>query len=275
MLKEEKRFYRGSSETIRAGCTETISNQDILAKNKYKDKKNAQLFAHWLAGLIDTDGCFLVSKAGYTSCEITVGEKEWQTLALIKHKLGGSIKKRSNVKALRWRLHNVDGMINLVNMVNGNLLLYQRKFQLSKVCNQLEIGGHVLSKNVFFPNQNLCNTAWLAGFFEGEGNFHLNKTTYQLSITLSQKDKSLLDEIARFMGGNVFYDKSWNGWLYAASHKNDIAVWIKYFTKHPLISWKQIQLKRFIKLLLYKSRKIHFKKEGKPWLRFKRLVCDF
>ena len=53
----------GSSETTRA--TSTTSTPVLSIK-----------FCQWVAGLIDGDGCFLVSKAGYTSCEITIGSND-------------------------------------------------------------------------------------------------------------------------------------------------------------------------------------------------------
>jgi len=49
-------------------------------------------FNQWLAGLIDGDGCLLVSKAGYSSCEITVALADERMLRIIQIKLGGAIK---------------------------------------------------------------------------------------------------------------------------------------------------------------------------------------
>jgi len=56
-----------------------------------------------LAGFIDGDGCFLVSKRGYPSLEITTSSKDEEILIKIKNKFGGSIKSRAGVKALRYR----------------------------------------------------------------------------------------------------------------------------------------------------------------------------
>ena len=75
----------GTSETTRAtsfGSNETRFNQ-------------------WLAGLIDGDGSLQVSKAGYSSCEITVALADERMLRIIQNKLGGSIKPRSGVQAIR------------------------------------------------------------------------------------------------------------------------------------------------------------------------------
>lgn len=71
----------GSSATIRSLSSNTPSE---LHWNQ------------WLAGLIDGDGCLLVSKAGYASCEITMGIEDEHALMQIKQKLGGSVKSRSS-----------------------------------------------------------------------------------------------------------------------------------------------------------------------------------
>jgi len=47
-----------------------------------------------LAGLIDGDGSFNVSKAGYSSCEIVLHEKEIQALYKISAVFGGSVSPR-------------------------------------------------------------------------------------------------------------------------------------------------------------------------------------
>jgi len=61
----------GSSETTRA--TRSTSNSIFSFK-----------FCQWVAGLIDGDGCFLVSKAGYISCEITIGSNDLHCLRILQ-----------------------------------------------------------------------------------------------------------------------------------------------------------------------------------------------
>jgi hypothetical protein len=120
----------GTSETTRAT---SFSTKEIH-------------FNKWLSGLIDGDGSFQVSKKGYTSCEITVALHDERMLRTIQNFLGGSIKLRSGAQAVRWRLHNKSGMINLVNRVNGNIRHSNRLLQLNKVC--VTLGLQVISANV-------------------------------------------------------------------------------------------------------------------------------
>jgi len=92
-----------------------------------------------LAGLIDGDGYFGITEKKYTNCEITVGLEDSKMLYQIQDKFGGSIKLRSGVKAIRYRLKNKEGMNNLINAVNGNIRNSKRITQLYKVCSILEI----------------------------------------------------------------------------------------------------------------------------------------
>lgn len=114
----------GSSVTIRSLSSST---QSELHWNQ------------WLAGLIDGDGCLLISKAGYASCEITMGIEDEHALMQIKQKLGGSVKSKSGAKALRYRLHNRAGMIALITRINGHIRNSVRLPQLKLVCNNLNI----------------------------------------------------------------------------------------------------------------------------------------
>jgi ubiquinol-cytochrome c reductase cytochrome b subunit len=81
----------------------------------------------------------MVSQKGYTSCEITVALEDDKMLRLIQNKVGGSVKLRSGVKAIRIRFQNKDVMINLVNRVNGFIFNSVRLPQLARVCDKLNI----------------------------------------------------------------------------------------------------------------------------------------
>lgn len=255
----------GSSETLRASSSEEIANINTRTRGRHKSKN---FFHHWLAGVIDGDGSLLVSKAGYSSCEITVGERERQILTVIKGWLGGKITRRTGVAALRWRLHHKKGMLLLVAAINGKLLRRESQQQLARLC-------QVLNVELKSPGQFSPQNAWLAGFYEVEGYFNVNSTTLQCSVTLSQKDDSILREIQREMSGRIYWDRSWRGWLYAASSLEDIARWVDYFSKYPLCSWKQYQLKRFKRIILLKGRGVHLTRKGPPWKRLERLIKEF
>ncbi len=274
----------GSSETTR------------VASSKKNKKRSLSLysthFKSWLAGIIDGDGCLLLSKEGLPSCEITVGEDEKDLLSLIKERLGGGLKLRKGVGAYRYRLHNQKGISLLLSLLEGRLRTSIRQEQFEKLSavtpryRDLYLGpkkdpslpsgickGTLLSKDLDIWNKrgdHVHTTYWLAGFFDAEGYLNINKTSMQCSVTLSQKDPEVLFSIKEKMGGSIFYDKSWQGYLYSASSLSDLDKWFSYFDVYPLKSSKKvIRLKRFKRFLLYKSRGYHLK--GAP-LREKKKV---
>ena len=60
-------------------------------------------FREWLAGIIDGDGYFLLSKNGYNSCEITMDARDKKVLYLIQHRYGGTVKQISNALAFKYK----------------------------------------------------------------------------------------------------------------------------------------------------------------------------
>jgi len=69
------------------GTSETTRPLSYLSIHNYKNESNDKAWNEWLAGLIDGDGSLLVSKSGYSSCEITMSLEDAHALAIIKQKL--------------------------------------------------------------------------------------------------------------------------------------------------------------------------------------------
>jgi len=65
--------------------------------------------------------------------------RDERALQAIKNVYGGSIKLRSNAKALRYRLHDKKGLTRLINDVNGEIRNSYRLVQLDKICSKYEI----------------------------------------------------------------------------------------------------------------------------------------
>ena len=120
----------GTSEAIR------LLNKDINLKSQ-KGENNK--FNQWLAGLIDGDGCFQLTKKGYASLEITMDIRDEHALQIVKNVYGGSIKLRSGANAIRYRLHHKSGLLKLINDVNGEIRNSNRLVQLNKICHKYEI----------------------------------------------------------------------------------------------------------------------------------------
>lgn len=78
-----------------------VGTSEAIRLLSYKSDVNK--FNEWLGGLIDGDGCFLLSKKGYSSLEITKDIRDEHCLNIIKQIYGGSIKLRSGTQSIRYR----------------------------------------------------------------------------------------------------------------------------------------------------------------------------
>lgn len=211
-------------------------------------------FNQWLAGLIDGDGCFLVSKAGYTSCEITVALADERILRIIQNKIGGTIKPRSGVKAIRWRLHNKQGMLDLVTRVNGYIRHSSRLVQLNRV-------SAVLGLQVISPDNLHSKHAWFSGFFDADGTigFYNKGKKDRVQLTLSVTNKLYADVVHFYncFGGNVYFDKSKNGYYkWSIQSKANLSIFLDYAKVCPPQSIKRNRLfliKEYYRLLEIKA----------------------
>jgi hypothetical protein len=120
--------------STQVGTSEAIRLLNIRLIHNLSNSGKDLIFKQWLAGLIDGDGCFLLSKKGYASLEITMDIRDERALQAIKNVYGGSIKLRSGISALRYRLHNKDGLLNLICDVNGHIRNPVRLIQLNYIC---------------------------------------------------------------------------------------------------------------------------------------------
>lgn len=222
-------YLVGTSETTRA--------------SSYGKEEN--LFNEWISGLIDGDGSLLVNKKGYSSCEITMSLSDEYALRYIQNKLGGSIKLRSGLKAVRYRLHNKKGMIDLINRINGKIRHTSRLKQLNLICTILDI-------QFMTPDKLHINHGWFSGFFDADGtitfslkrkNNSSNSPSPQLTISVSNKllvDVSYFKEI---FGGYLYFDRSQNGYYkWSIQDKETILFFLNYFKICPSRSIKRKRL---------------------------------
>ena len=218
----------GTSETIRPLSSKLLNNSEMS-------------WNQWLAGLIDGDGSLLVSKANYTSCEITMSLSDEHALFQIKQQLGGSIKLRSGVKALRYRLHHKEGMINLIKRINGYIRHSARLVQLKKVCLILDIPF----KN---PEELTVNNGWFSGFYDADGGsatiaYSFKNNYPQLTISVTNKLQINIQDFKNIFKGNIYYDKSGKGhFIWAIQSQQDIEFFLNYIKNMPSRSHKRHRL---------------------------------
>lgn len=213
VIKNQINLFSVQNKLKNKSTSETTRVTNNWKKEIWESEK---WFNQWLSGLIDGDGCLLISKKGYLSCEITMNINDIKALKFIQNKIGGNIKLRSGVKALRWRMNNNKGMIDLINRINGNIRHTTRLKQLYKICDKLNIP-------VLTPNKLDKNNAWFIGFFDADGSISLNLKTTQIYISITNKLLVDIIEYKNIFGGNIYYDKSQNGYFkWQISAKKDI-----------------------------------------------------
>jgi len=203
-------FLVGTSETTRTSIR--ISNQ-------------FNGFSEWLAGLIDGDGSLLISKKGYPSCEITVGLEDEPMLRVIQNELGGSIKIRSGVKALRYRLHNKPGMMKLLGLINGLIRNTARIKQLHHLC-------AIYGVPFIYPDKLHNKHYWFTGFFDADGTVTYSLKNKDPQLTISVTNKLLVDVLPyqEVFGGYIYYDRSQNGYYkWSIQKRESIMEILEYF----------------------------------------------
>ena len=239
----------GTSEAICLWKKRFIHN---LKNNSDKDLR----FKEWLAGLIDGDGCFLLSKKGYASLEITMHIRDQRALQAVKNIYGGSIKLRAGVSALRYRLHNKKGIFNLINDINGQVRNPIRLIQLNYICVKYNI-------SLNYPKKLTKDNGWLSGFFDADGTISINSSSWQLSISCGQKTSEILTPLIELYGGYIYIDRGGNGsFKWYVTKKQDILNLIEYFKKYPSKSTKNRRLHILPKIYELKAMEAHLAPSG-------------
>lgn len=219
-----------------------------------KFNKEEKRFNQWLAGLIDGDGCFLLSKKGYASLEIVSHIRDKHCLYQIKQKFGGAVKLRANLNHLRFRMHHKQGMLDIINAVNGEIRNPIRLLQLSKICDKYSIP-------VIQPAPLTYDNAWFSGFFDSDGSIYLNLKSTQIFITAGQKNKYLLDILAELYGGSVYIEKTSFKWV--VFRKSEISKLLGYFKNNPCRSAKLNRINAVPKYYELRDLKAHLPRISK------------
>lgn len=210
-------------------------------------------FIYWLAGLIDGDGSLLVNNNKALTCEITVHERDVKVLFKIKEKYHGSVLKRSNVKAYRWRVSKNWIIIKLYTDLNGKLITDGKIKQMKNFSSILNIEPIIINNYNFD-----IHTAWLSGFIDADGCFTI-RNNYTLTISISQKTSGILYSIKEKLNcGNVYYDKGGNTFNYAITDLRGIKIMLLYLEKYPLKTTKYFEYLIFCKLVQYIELKYHY-----------------
>ena len=134
-------------------------------------------------------GNCLKKKDTLVALDITMDNRDKKALYEIKKIwYGGSIKLISNTNALRYKLRHKKGLILLINDVNGHLRNATRLLQINKLCLKYNI-------ELKYPEPLAFNNGWLSGFIDSDGSIYFNEQSGQVFISITQKNKYLLDPL--------------------------------------------------------------------------------
>ena len=208
-------------------------------------------FSEWLAGLMDGDGYFILTKKGYASCEICMDVRDKKALYEIKHKYGGSIKEISGAKALKYKLRNKKGLISLINDINGLVRNPIRLLQMNKLCTKYNI-------DLIYPKPLIYNNGWLSGFIDSDGSVYFNEKSGQIFISITQKNRFLLEPLISLYGGRIdILSPKIEAFKYVIYRKMELFSLIdNYFSKYPLKTEKAKRvnlIKSFYDLRMYNN----------------------
>lgn len=219
----------GTSEAIRPLTYSPTRTRNNTPNSKQDVSPHPDLlWNQWLAGLIDGHGCFLVSREGYTSCEITMDLRDEHALQQIKSKLGGSIKLRAGTLSIRYRLHHKSGMLNLLQRVNGEIRHSIRQKQFSTLCDIFHLTPQT-------PAPLLRENAWFAGFFDADGTITMSlkaqsglRFAPQCIVSVSNKKREDLQSFQEVFGGNIYYEKSSRTYKWSIQRKESVLDFLTY-----------------------------------------------
>lgn len=252
------------SFSMLVGISETIRLL-LIRYHNYSTKPDNKL-KEWLAGLIDGDGIFQLSKKGYASLEIVMELRDQHCLYKIKQKFGGAIKVRAGKNHLRYRLHDKKGLLTLIYAVNGLIINPTRLLQLGRICDKYKI-------ELIQPKPLIYNSGWLSGFLDSVGSINLNLKYSQLFITATQKNKLLLDPLKELYGGEIYILSKVEAFKWMIYRKDEIDKFrTNYLKVYPLKSGKQFRINLLDKYYELRLLKAHLAPEnsllGKSWKEF-------
>jgi ubiquinol-cytochrome c reductase cytochrome b subunit len=278
-----------------------IMQKNSIEKNMVPIKKSDQdsilytseqiVWNHWLAGILDGAGYFHLQNNSVAVCEITMGLEDEPLLAQIKQKLGGRLTPRSGARSVRYTLSSKNGMIDLINRVNGLIRNSVRIPQFQKICDHFSI-PFVEANGLTKKN------GYMAGIFDAKGTvtFVISKSSqsnsiksgtlgkihrlsnsqnfHKLEISIRDKDKKNLIYFQKTFGFGkirVIGQKKSQTHIYILN-STDIPEFIEYTKNFPLRSTKRKRIWALKQYFDLKRWKAHLAPDGtiqrKAWISF-------
>jgi len=261
----------GTSETLRDEIVVNSENLKPISDHVPKHLKplNNEQLGYYLAGLIDGDGHF--SKA--LQLVIVFSSSDAFLAYYLKERLGyGNVKKVKDKNAYLWIISNKEGMLHVLNLINGKL---RTEHRFNQVLNNILSHSRYKDLNLNFTfvgeaDSNNFDNHWLAGFSDADASFQIkiikritrNKPELRLNYQIDQKKDLLLIKIKEFLGGNIGYRKSQDTYYYGSTNFGSARKVIQYFDQYHLQSRKHISYLKWRKVYRLILAKEHLTEKG-------------
>lgn len=257
-----------TSETLRDGVVVNSDNVKRISDHVPKHLKplNNEQLGYYLAGLIDGDGHF--SKA--EQLVLVFSSPDAFLAYYLKEKLGyGNVKKVKDKNAYLLIISKKEGMLKVINLINGKL---RTKHRFDQVVNNVLNHTKYTDQNIHFTLDSSKNfdNYWLAGFSDADASFQIkiikritrNKPEIRLNYQIDQKSNLLLNMIKEYLGGNIGYRKSQDTYYYGSTSFGSAKKVIGYFDQYHLQSRKHISYLRWRKVYRLIQDREHLTEKG-------------
>ena len=266
-----------------------INNPYVRSYSDISCDKNDIMFRSYLAGLIEGDGTIVVPKTersdkgklNYPAIQIIFDLRDLPLALVIQSKLNhGSLSKKKGVNAYVLTINNFDGMILVVNLING----YMRTPKIKALYRLIDFLNKKFNIDIVKKTEDtssINSNAWLAGFIDADGHFSVRtsisdsskypKLECKFELTQRQNDHNnennfkFLNLIAEMLCTTVKElrkDKPKPEYRVRTTSLKGNLVLVHYLDRYPLFSSKYLNYKDWKKVLNYFECKTHTKPES-------------
>jgi len=196
-----------------------------------------------------------------------MASKEIQSLYKVKKFCGGKVQVRTKSNAVRWRLHSTKLIRVLLPLLADHFHTEKTFLQFLNVWKASQYSENQSSNEIGLDRSRILHqrnqkisrkSAWFAGFFCGDGSLYINPRNFQITISLSQKTRPILELIQETFGGHVYKDIAWDGYVWQISDRKGLQEVLDYFDIFSLQNpRKEAQRQSMLRFLRYKDRGDH------------------
>lgn len=291
----------GSSETTR----ETPFNFDLFYKygHAHHISRIPESFLEWFIGFYEGDGSIYSTQTSYSKKRLSfqITQKDQQFIQQLRDTFGyGNINKEIRKTGVywKWTLESKETIEKIAYLLYGNLIWPNRQIQYIK---WIQIGQNqglfskIPLKELTFISSNKSislQNAWLSGFIDAEGCFyaHLKEmnslksgkptvklsqkmTLTQIMKTPNQSERIIFDKLLNLfqIKGTIYiFQNQVNNNFYGRIEIRTIQDQkrlIQYLQNYKLKSQKYIAYRRWWRVWLRRTEKIHLTEKGLKRLR--------